>query len=140
MKVRDKFIVWEHNAVSKNGTSYKLCLNYEKDWIPRIWIVEPNLAKENIPHVFKAVSNQLCLYHARDFTWTKNEDIIKTLVFWALIWIEYYEFYKILGKWGGPEATHDMPKQLNDTSEVNKKNSKINKKMPMYLKNYPIRY
>lgn len=42
--VRDKFILWECTVQPFYFTSdYRLCLNYEIGWPPRVWIVKPDL-------------------------------------------------------------------------------------------------
>lgn len=137
---RGSFIIWEFYAISKSGRKYTLCLNYEKGYSPRIWIVEPDLTSGKLPHVYSTRSNQLCLYHTNDFQWSKDKDIIKTIFLWALVWIEFYEFYQELGEWLGPEFDHaGLPKQEGDGNTGSAQNKfKING--PKYLKKHPIRY
>lgn len=134
------FIIFEYNYISTSGKNYTLCLNYEKYWPPRIWIVKPDLTKGYIPHSYHEHSNRLCLYHHRDFKWTSDENIVQTILCWALLWIEYYEIYEILGKWMGPEVAHmSTPKQPDDTSKITYTEESKNKvALPKYLKNYPI--
>jgi hypothetical protein len=145
----NNFIIWEYKYISTGSEIYTLCLNYERFWPPRVWIVEPDLTKIYMPHVYKQNGNSLCLYHKRDFQWSKDKNIIQTIICWSCLWIEYYEIYKILGKWVGPEAEHEtVAKILLDTKEItlssqsghnSQSDAKQKEDKPLYLKDYPIR-
>lgn len=149
--VRDKFMVWEFAYKSIScGRKYTICLNYERGFAPRVWIVEPNLSKMvdvNLPHVYKEQSNRLCLYHPRDFQWHQSDDLIQTIILWSMLWIEFFEIFLETGEWCGPEASHDVPAvepKLTDVDNVkNDKNIKnkshFKQSQPEYLKPFPIR-
>lgn len=138
---RDLFIIWEYTSTSKFGNKYTLCLNYEKYWDPRVWIVNPNFTTGKFPHTFSNQSNRLCLYHTSEFKWSKEKNIVQTILCWALVWIEFYEFYKELGKWIGPEFDHTgFPKKAADTTSTNNADKKIVPSTPLFLKSSPIRY
>lgn len=131
---RDKFLICEYDITSRySKKTYTLCLNYERYWAPRIWVVVPDLLNEqNLPHVYKQQCNQLCLYHSKDFSWNIERDIIQTIMFWSAVWLEFYEIWLDEGKWLGPEAEHTIKKK--DTTENLKKHT------PSFLRDYPIRY
>lgn len=136
---KDDFIIWEYQYKSKSLEFYTICLNYERGWTPRVWIVKPDLTKGFLPHTFKDCGNCLCLFHSRDFVWSSDKDIIQTIICWSCLWIEYYEIYKILGKWVGPEAEHDnIEKVIQEPNSFVIGTNKI-KEHPKYLKSYPTR-
>lgn len=138
---RDHFIIWEGIVRPFYFTGkYKLCLNYEKGWPPRVWIVEPDFSqKKSLPHVY--AHNRLCLYHPKDWEWESSCNIVNTIIAWSQMWIVYYEDYLINGTWMGPEAQHDR-KELDSLSERKgtSKGKKLRKKgQPKFLKDFPIR-
>jgi len=137
--VNNDFFIWEYKYTSKSSLNYTICLNHERYWTPRTWIVEPDFTNGYFPHVYKQQRNRLCLFHERDFTWSSDKDIIQTIICWSCLWIEYYEIYKILGKWVGPEAEHDnIEKNIQDRLCSYNVCSK-EEILPKYLKDYPIR-
>lgn len=138
---REQFIIWEGVVRPLPYTNkYKLCLNYERYWPPRVWIVEPNFSKLNgLPHVYS--NNRLCLYHPDDWAWSSSCDIIDTIIRWSMMWIVYYEDYARTGKWRGPEASHEMKKKDADSQNESlspTKNETVS--TPKYLKSWPTRY
>jgi hypothetical protein len=117
----------------KVKSKYKICINYENRYAPRVWIVEPDFSQERyLPHVYKKHNNMLCLYHPDNFRWTQDKDIKQTIIFWTLLWIEFYEVWQETGIWFAPEAEHTQPKKEDEP----KKKKLFN---PKYLKDYPIR-
>lgn len=132
----DKFIVWESQVQPTPWSCrYKLCLNYEIFYAPRIWVVEPDFAdKKDLPHVYAGSSNRLCLYHPRDWEWKSSCDILKTVVLWSMMWLVYYEDYTKTGYWRGPEADH-IDIDTNDVSDSVLRHHAD----PSYLKKYPVR-
>lgn len=148
---RDKFMVWEYTYKSVScGRQYTICLNYERGFAPRVWIVEPDFFKLtdlNFPHVYKEQSNMLCLYHPHDFQWHRNKDLIQTIILWSMLWIEFFEIFLETGKWYGPEANHNdnssvpklTKKNTEDDSKKNRKKSQSKTDTPKYLKTFPIR-
>lgn len=154
---RGVFMVWEHTYVSRiSGRKYTICLNYEKWFSPRVWVVEPDFTELTcwIPHVYKESANRLCLYHPRDFKWTVSKDLIQTIILWAFLWIEFFEIYLITDEWTGPEAPHDVlpvndaPKnpheqkrdivEQDETPELQSTKT-YKKNEPKYLKKHPVR-
>ncbi len=137
-EVRNKFIICEFNVTSGySGSTYTLCLNYEKFYAPRVWVVEPSFMRcSYLPHVY--FGNRLCLYHPDDFVWTKEKDIVQTIMCWAAIWIDFYEIWKETGVWLGPEAEHKVGVPKLEGVSINKK--KLKKSKHSLLKDSPIRY
>lgn len=136
---RGHFIICEVTVLSNfQEKPYTLCINYEKNWSPRVWIVEPNFLSGTYPHTYAHQSNALCLYSDQLWQWRSRYNIVDTIVCWALAWISYYEYYALFNKWVGPEAPHDV--HLSDEHIKNKRRKKKKLQKPRYLKDYPIRY
>lgn len=140
--VRERFIIWEGEVQPFPYTGkYTLCLNYERLWPPRVWIVEPDFSKlKGLPHVYPG--NRLCLYHPSDWAWKGSYNIIDTIIRWSQMWIVYFEDYLRTGAWRGPAADHERPKDNdieNAEEPTNKKKKASIEGEPIYLKNYPIR-
>ena len=134
--VRNVFMVCEFDVVSRySNKKYIICLNYEKGFSPRLWVVEPDfMMHSRLPHVY--ANNRLCLYHPDNFTWTRDKDIVQTLMFWAAAWIEFYEMWAETGVWLGPEAEHKQ-----ETAKIETPNNKTKTScFPLHLKDTPIRY
>jgi len=55
------------------------------------------------PHFYKE-SQTLCLYHPKNYHWTKEKLIAKDIVPWTAAWIYFYEIWLQKGVWYGPEA------------------------------------
>jgi hypothetical protein len=143
----NSFIIWEWTVRPYPDTQeYTICINYEKRWPPRVWIVVPDISlKNNLPHVFSKQKNRLCLYHDNDWQWHSYYKMRDTILVWSLMWIVYYEDFCITDKWRGPEAEHysiehclsekiDYPE-----SQQNSKKKKQKKESPIFLRDYPIR-
>ncbi|MDI9314419.1 MAG: hypothetical protein QM529_07095 [Hydrotalea sp.] len=145
---KNKFLVWEQ-AINKKSNlltdekltgDYILCLNYEKDYEPKIWVVEPDFIKLNdLPHVYKQAGNQLCLYKPENYHWSKKKNV-REIITWAHQWLFYYEDWLINGHiWRGHEASHDG-EQNQVVGKKNFQGKALNKtKKPEHLKNEPIR-
>ena len=84
---------------------YTVSINYRGDFRPLVSIRSPELVV-NPPHFYKE-SETLCLYHPKNFRWTKEKLRAKYIVSWAAAWIYFYEVWLQKGLWYGPEAEHD---------------------------------
>lgn len=137
---KNDFIVCELFVRPTHYTEeYLLCINYEKGYAPRIWIINPEMHitdRYRLPHVFPG--NRLCLYHSRDWRWIATCDIRKTLIVWSMMWIVNYEYYKINSTWIGSEAEHDSENKENtgDIESIHTGNMAI--ASAKFLKNNPI--
>ena len=132
---RNLFIVCEFDVISRySGKKYVVCLNYENGFSPRFWVVFPDfMMSSRLPHVYE--NNRLCLYHPDNFKWTRDKDIVQTLMFWAAAWIEFYEIWVETGVWLGPEAEHKNESVKREATS--KKNHSCS---PVYLRDIPVRY
>ncbi len=137
--VRGHFFVCELDVISNlQSNKYTLCINYERYWSPRVWIVEPSFLVGTYPHTYSGQSNQLCLFNNSLSPWRVQYNIVDTIVCWTTMWLNYYEYYTIAHKWVGPEAKHDTQPTIENTLYTASKKKKLIK--PQYLKDYPIRY
>ena len=89
---------------------YTIKIQLLKKGSPRVWITNPNLKeieKRRIPHRYK--DGSLCLYYPPNREWTRQRFLSETIVPWTLLWLYYYEIWKITGKWkgGGHEPTEE---------------------------------
>ena len=144
--VRDRFIIWEYTYISQTTNKpFTLCLNYEINFDPRMWVVDPDFTKiqsSALKHVYPTKFNQLCLFHPRENPWNPKKDILPTLITWAFLWVEFYETWKITGTWYGAEAEHTPPSKTDPLNSANITHEKkqTRKSVPKYLKDYPVRY
>lgn len=83
---------------------YTVSITYRGDLRPLVKIMKPELVTEP-PHFYKA-SQSLCLYHPKNYHWTKEKLIAKEIVSWTVAWIYFYEVWLQKGVWYGPEAEH----------------------------------
>lgn len=83
---------------------YTVVINYLGNARPLVRIIRPELV-QSPPHFYKE-SNSLCLYHPKNYNWTKEKLIAKDIVSWTAAWIFFYEKWLQTGKWFGPEADH----------------------------------
>ena len=74
-----------------------------KGWVPTGDGLDPPLDPK-APHLYKDAS--LCLYWPKEWRWTDDESLARTIVAWAALWLHYYEIWQLLGEWTGP-SSHD---------------------------------
>lgn len=84
---------------------YTVSINYRGNLRPLVKIIKPLLVQDP-PHFYK-ISQSLCLYHPRNYNWTKEKLIARNIVPWTSAWIYFYEKWLQTGKWFGPESEHD---------------------------------
>ena len=84
---------------------YTVSINYRGNLRPLVKVIRPELVAEP-PH-FYAESRSLCLYHPKNYQWTKEKLIAKDIVSWTAAWIYFYEMWLKDGFWYGPEADHN---------------------------------
>jgi hypothetical protein len=92
--------------------TYTVSVKYRGSKTPIVKVISPVLT-ENAPHTYPSEKN-LCLYHPNNFNWQREKLISKEIMDWTAAWIYFYEVWLQTGVWYGPEAAHDIPKELND--------------------------
>ncbi len=100
----------------ENMPVYTIRVIYRGGKSPRVRVVSPALV-ENPPHFFHSIQ-ALCLYHPRDFKWTKETSLAQTILPWANAWLYFYEVWKETGEWYGEEALHDEAEVKKEEVEV----------------------
>ena len=85
--------------------AYTVSINYRGDLRPLVKVIKPELVTEP-PHFYKE-SQSLCLYHPKNYRWTKEKLVAKDIVSWTAGWIYFYEVWMQKGVWYGPEAEHE---------------------------------
>ncbi|WP_295212547.1 hypothetical protein [uncultured Chryseobacterium sp.] len=88
---------------------YTISIIYRGSLSPIVKVLNPQLV-ENPPHVYKSEDNKLCLYHPKNFKWTKEKFIAKEILEWTAGWLYFYEVWLETGVWYGPEAHEDFEK------------------------------
>lgn len=79
-------------------------ISYNSPFRPKVYIKSPTL-EPDAPHRFP--EGDLCLYYPNDRVWTLRDFIASTIVPWTAEWLYFYEVWKRLGIWYGPEAPHN---------------------------------
>lgn len=95
-------------ALQPTATSevYKIELGYKIGLRPQVRVLQPALrlapGKTKLPHVFDR--GDLCL-HLRD-DWHPYQRISEFIIPWISLWLVFYEFWVLTGKWlGGGHET-----------------------------------
>lgn len=99
-------------TVKSEFPTYTVSINYRGDKSPIVKILKPELI-ENPPHIYPS-SRTLCLYHPDNYKWAKEKLIAKDIVSWTAAWIYFYEVWLEKGIWIGPEASHNLPKDISN--------------------------
>ncbi len=85
---------------------YTISVEYRKNLMPKVKIVEPLLV-EKPPHYYYK-QGCLCLYKPANFNWTATKPISTYIVSWTTCWLYFYEVWKEKQEWLGPEAEHNQ--------------------------------
>ena len=100
---------WDGVASARpSSMEYRLKLTYDLGNRPRILVVKPNLREiangRKIPHLFSQEEQSLCLHYRE--VWNPTQILAMTIVPWALLWTEYFEWWLVTGRWAGDEVVH----------------------------------
>jgi len=101
---------------------YTVCISYQIDSGPRVFVKEPNLDElskgKHLPHVYNHKKQRLCLYLPKAGEWNSEKLLIDTIVPWTNLWLYYFENWLVTEEWkGGGE--HPEPEKAEDTEEEN---------------------
>jgi hypothetical protein len=87
-------------------------MTYRPGERPRVRVVEPELkaiAKgRKIPHLFIQEEQTLCLHFIG--VWKPSMLLAKSIVPWAVLWTEYFEWWLFTDEWAGEEIHHSGTK------------------------------
>lgn len=93
--------------------TYRVKLEMHKDGTPEVRLVHPTLQTrdgECCPHLYPG--GVLCLYLPGAFEWTKEMQLVATVVPWISEWLAHYEVWLATGVWTGggehPEIKDDV--------------------------------
>lgn len=102
--------------------TYRVKLEMHKDGKPEVRLVHPTLQTrdgERCPHLYPG--GVLCLYLPGAFEWTKEMQLVETVVPWISEWLAHYEVWLTTGVWTGG-GVH--PGNKSGRSRVTTSNSK----------------
>jgi hypothetical protein len=85
--------------------SYRVRLEYRVGLKPRVFVEEPRLqrrlSEESIPHTYS--ENEPCLF--KD-DWTADLALATSVVPWLMLWLQFYESWRVTGVWQGGGIAH----------------------------------
>lgn len=90
---------------------YNVSITYNGGRIPTVVVNSPELV-DNPPHTYNDKS--LCLFHRKNYDWTKDCLIAKNIVDWTAAWAFFYEYWLQTGIWEGPEVPHYTSKEADN--------------------------
>lgn len=82
--------------------TYRVKLEMHKDGKPEVRLIQPTLQTregERCPHLYP--DGVLCLYLPGAFEWTKEMQLVETIVPWISEWLAHYEVWLATGEWTG---------------------------------------
>lgn len=82
--------------------TYRVKLEMHKDGKPEVRLVYPKLQTRDgkrCPHLYP--EGVLCLYLPGAFEWTKEMQLVETIVPWISEWLAHYEVWLSTGVWTG---------------------------------------
>lgn len=91
--------------VKDSSPIYTVSVIYRGAIYPEVKIIKPELI-EHPPHFFKQ-SKTLCLYHPKNYKWSKERLIAVDILPWVAAWIYFYEIWLKKKIWYGPEVDHN---------------------------------
>ena len=117
-------LIWVQSVTpTPISENYTLKLKYSYSKGVNVYVVEPKelkLAegKERLPHVYSQKEQRLCLYYPsdenRDRRWCPDMYFAKTVVPWAVEWLEFYEYWLGTGIWLGGGIHPDGEREQYD--------------------------
>jgi len=93
-----------------SSPNYTIRIFYRGRKSPKVFILNPMIEKTR-PHHYP--DGSLCLHYPKDWNWTSDKMIAKTIVPWVIEWLLWYEYWLETGIWWGEEAPHNGKKQYN---------------------------
>lgn len=104
-------LTWVHTVTpTPLSDSYKLKMTYQRGSIVNVYVIEPKQlqlaeGKERLPHVYSHEEQRLCLYYPqakeKHRKWRPDMFFVKSIIPWAVEWLEFYEYWLATGEWLG---------------------------------------
>ncbi len=109
VKSDHKDLVWSGILAPRpNSLRYLAELKYSLSMRPTVRILQPNLSELSgglkVPHLFSQTDQTLCLHYHEVFK--AHMKVSDTIVPWAVMWAEYFEWWLATGEWFGDEIDH----------------------------------
>lgn len=99
-------------SARRSSGEYHLRMTYRPGERPRVQVVEPDLKVSadgrKIPHLFSQEEQSLCLHFIG--VWKPTMLLAKSIVPWAVLWTEYFEWWLFTDEWAGEEIDHSGTK------------------------------
>lgn len=92
----------------ESSPEYRLVIRYRAGKPPQVNVTKPHLHPD-APHRYE--DGSLCLYWPKEWPWSDEQIIAKTILPWIALWLFYYELWLDTRKWVGPQAPHQPPRR-----------------------------
>lgn len=82
--------------------TYRVKLEMHRDGKPKVRLIHPSLQMRDgkrCPHLYP--DDVLCLYLPGAFEWTREMQLVETIVPWISEWLAHYEVWLATGVWTG---------------------------------------
>jgi hypothetical protein len=99
----------------KDSVQYSVKIIYTGRKAPKVYITYPKIPVNSKTHMYP--DGSLCLYYPKDDPWRRGKHIHETIIPWTAEWLVYYEIYQVTGAWLGPEQSHSVRKEQEQTIE-----------------------
>lgn len=91
-----------------NSREYIAEIYYKINGYPIVWVyglIDGNKNSDDFPHVYDVCSEEdkveLCLFKPTYREYNKTNPFSKNIIPWLCEWLNFYEIYKITGRWYG---------------------------------------
>jgi hypothetical protein len=100
---------WERGVAVWKGTLqpqelspvYHVVIQYNHNKVPKVKVISPKLHPK-APELYG--DGALCLYWPKEWRWSPDELVAKTIIPWTAGWLYYYELWLDTGQWLGPSS------------------------------------
>lgn len=125
-KLSSSHFYWECDIQpTELGRIYKVLIFYGGDYVPRAFVLSPNLQElaggKTIPHLYSQEKGYLCLYHPRSDEWNPSMSIANDFVPWIYMWLMFFEQWLVLGEWHGGGIHPILPAASSMSTRSRKK-------------------
>lgn len=97
--------------------TYRVKLEMHKDGKPEVRLIQPTLQTRDgkrCPHLYP--DGVLCLYLPGAFEWTREMQLVVTIVPWISEWLAHYEVWLATGEWTGGGEHPQIKDSVNGRS------------------------
>lgn len=144
-KLNASYFYWECDIrPTELGRTYRVLIFYGGDYVPRAFVLSPNLQElaggKKIPHLYSQEKGYLCLYHPRSGEWNASMSVANDFVPWIYMWLMFFEQWLVLDKWHGGGIPPLRPNGGVESTKIKKprKKKKIYPTLPIKEKAYKV--